>query len=296
MALSEDECSEALQEAAEELGKSPTKHEYEELGIRPSSGSIKRIIGSWNLAKERAGLETYSRSTGGGQPVQPKPDWVELPQGYGWEELTPQQRWYYKNREHRIAVKSRRLKALKGWFADLKAGKYECSECSESHPSCLVFHHVEDKSLEISFMVNQGFSRESILQEIDKCVALCANCHHKEHIDEVPGGWDLGISIREISENPENLMEQFPSKDELSKFQYRSSLRTWVHYYKGTVGCTRCSEHDPACLEFHHKNPKNKTRRMAVLVCFNPCKAELLSEIDRCEVICRNCHRKEHLA
>lgn len=295
MAISEYECIEALQRAADQLGKSPTKPEYEELDIRPSSSSIKRIIGSWNLAKKRAGLETYSRSTGGGQPIQPKPDWIELPRGYDWEELTPQQRWYYKNREHRIAVKNRRLKTLKGWFADLKANRYECNECSESHPSCLVFHHVMEKSLEISFMVNQGFSKDRILEEIDKCVPLCANCHHKEHIDEVPGGWDLGISHQEFSEKPVKLMEVFPSKDELSKYQYRSCLRTWVHYYKGSVGCERCTEYEPACLEFHHPNPNEKTRRVAILVCFNPSKVELLNEIDKCEIICRNCHRKEHL-
>lgn len=296
MVISEAECIEALHLAAERLGKSPTKREYERLDIRPTASSIKRIVGGWNSAKTRAGLETYKVSSGGGQPVRPKPDWVELPRGYDWEELTPQQRWYYKNREHRIAVKRKRLRNLRDWFSDQKAENFECSRCSEDHPACLVFHHEGEKELEISHMVSQGFSKDRILQEIDNCVPLCANCHHKEHIDEIPGGWDLRFNDRKFAENPDKIFELFPSKEELFKYDYRASLRTWLHYYKKTIGCERCSERDPACLEYHHINPDEKKMRISTYVLYNPSKPDILSEIELCEILCRNCHRIEHLS
>jgi hypothetical protein len=58
MRTSEDECLDALREAAEVLEESPTKQQYEELGVTPSSTTIRRIVGGWNEAKEKAGLAT----------------------------------------------------------------------------------------------------------------------------------------------------------------------------------------------------------------------------------------------
>ncbi|OIB55550.1 hypothetical protein BBD46_04405 [Natrialba sp. SSL1] len=68
-------CLEALKRAAEEFGESPTKAQYEELGLTPAFATIIRTCGGWNDAKERAGLETsYSRGSRGN----PKPDEIEL--------------------------------------------------------------------------------------------------------------------------------------------------------------------------------------------------------------------------
>lgn len=54
----EEQCIDALHAAADRLGKSPTKAEYEELGLRPASATIMRNLGGWNAAKEAAGLQT----------------------------------------------------------------------------------------------------------------------------------------------------------------------------------------------------------------------------------------------
>jgi len=95
---------EALQRAAEQLGESPTKAQYEELGLTPASATIMEILDGWNAAKESAGLETFDPCVTGGHPIQPKPDWVDIPDDAEWQELTGQQRWYYKNREERIVA------------------------------------------------------------------------------------------------------------------------------------------------------------------------------------------------
>lgn len=145
--VTEEDCIRALCEAEDRLGKSPTKAEYEELKMSPSSTTILRIMGSWNEAKEAAGLEMIPEGEGGGPPIQSKPDWVELPDRYEWTELNPQQRWYYKNREHRVAVKTRRKDELREWFTPYKRKECECSVCGETHPACLQFHHVGEKRM-----------------------------------------------------------------------------------------------------------------------------------------------------
>jgi len=52
-----------LQQAAEELGKSPTIREYRSLDFEISADDIKRGFGTWNEAKEAANLKTVQRGT-----------------------------------------------------------------------------------------------------------------------------------------------------------------------------------------------------------------------------------------
>lgn len=176
-----EQCIDALLAAAERLDKSPTRAEYDTLKQKPASGTIMRVMGGWNLAKEAAGLPTYYQGEGGGTEIQPKPDSVDLPDGYEWNELNPQQRWYYKNREHRVAVKTRRKEQLREWFKSYKRSKCSCEVCGETHPACLEFHHVGEKRMGVSQMVYMGFAKDRILEEIDACRVLCSNCHRKEH-------------------------------------------------------------------------------------------------------------------
>lgn len=55
---SRDECIDALREAADEVGRSPTTGEYEELDIWPHRTTITSKFDGWAAAKRAAGLET----------------------------------------------------------------------------------------------------------------------------------------------------------------------------------------------------------------------------------------------
>ncbi|WP_436925241.1 homing endonuclease associated repeat-containing protein [Halosimplex amylolyticum] len=191
MATTEQECIESLQRAADILDTAPTKKEYVELELTPAASTIMRILGGWNEAKERAGLETYEQGENGGCPVQPKPDWVELPEEKEWEELSGYQRWYYKNREKEIQKKEDRREMLRGWLHRVKREQYECVRCGAGHPAYLDFHHTDsaEKDLGVGEMVSYGYAKESIRAEIENCEVLCANCHRREHY-EVPASLD----------------------------------------------------------------------------------------------------------
>ncbi len=187
MTVSEDDCLEALREARERLGETPSRAQYEALDRSPSATTIMRLFGSWNAAKEQAGLETLSQ--GGcegrsGNEIQPKPDDVDLPEGKDWYELTPRQRWYYRNRSLEIERANARIDGIKQWFHEFKRDEVDCADCGEGHPACIEFHHPnDDKTHGVSKMVRNGYGRDRIREEIDKCVPLCANCHAKRHHD-----------------------------------------------------------------------------------------------------------------
>lgn len=57
-------------------------------------------------------------------------------------------------------------------------------------------------------------------------------------------------------------------------------------------GCLRCPETHPACLDFHHRDPSTK-RRIQRLIQEGRSNG-LVLELQKCDLICSNCHRKHH--
>jgi len=183
---SEEDCVQALRHAAEEIDASLTKAQYEDLGVTPASGTIQRVMGGWNTAKEAAGLETnYSR----GSRVATKPSDISLPDGCSWADLSQDQRWHYKNADWNQRRTLNRRAKHRAWVYEYKRNSDGCRRCGETDPACLDFHHRDDteKEMTISKMITHGFSKAKLRAEMEKCDILCANCHRKEH-HEVPAG------------------------------------------------------------------------------------------------------------
>ena len=100
-------------------------------------------------------------------------------------------RKYYKdNKSHprfRRYAKQRRITEKK-WWIEYKS-TLKCSKCPENHPGCLDFHHLDGTTKEFGIASRLGstYKREGILEEIDKCIVLCSNCHRKLHWEEKHG-------------------------------------------------------------------------------------------------------------
>lgn len=58
--------------------------------------------------------------------------------------------------------------------------------------------------------------------------------------------------------------------------------------------CEVCGESDPACLDFHHIDPSTKIATVSKMVHSVRKKEDILKEIQKCKILCANCHRKEH--
>jgi hypothetical protein len=70
--------------------------------------------------------------------------------------------------------------------------------------------------------------------------------------------------------------------------------RAWFRAYKSDLVCKICGENHPAALDFHHKNPKKTDKKVNELVSDGHTRHRIQVEIDKCEVLCSNCHRKHH--
>lgn len=63
--------------------------------------------------------------------------------------------------------------------------------------------------------------------------------------------------------------------------------------FKATLECTVCKENHPATLDFHHVDPNEKEYSIDRLV--RNCSWKTIKmELEKCVVLCANCHRKHH--
>lgn len=76
--------------------------------------------------------------------------------------------------------------------------------------------------------------------------------------------------------------------------QQRQKLVEWFRDYKRGLKCSRCPENHWACIEFHHKDPKTKEFSIVRAIARRLSIKRILAEIEKCEVLCANCHRKLH--
>ena len=53
-----------------------------------------------------------------------------------------------------------------------------------------------------------------------------------------------------------------------------------------------CGEADPCCLVFHHRDPTKKDKGIAHMSTMS--RERILAELDKCDVLCSNCHLKLH--
>ncbi len=286
----EEECLAALREAAERLGESPTKAQYEDLGLTPAASTVLRVVGGWNEAKRLAGLDTNPST---GTRIKPKPDDVDLPDGVAWDELSQDQRWHYRNREWNTQRTLDRRRSLREWLHEYKADSDGCTRCGESAPACLDFHHrdPDTKRMAVNEMVTHGYSPAEIRDEIQRCDLLCANCHRREHASLSSPVARLRTAILRDASGPVTA-ENLPAADGVAATKERR-LRAWTAAYQQCRGCRRCDVDDPVVLQFHHVDGE-KSAGVGELITNSAPKERVLDEVEHCVVLCANCHRREH--
>jgi hypothetical protein len=74
----------------------------------------------------------------------------------------------------------------------------------------------------------------------------------------------------------------------------REKLREWLTELKSTLQCKECGENRIPCLDFHHRNPKEKEISIPFAIHSGWAIKKIQEEIDKCDILCANCHRWYH--
>ena len=88
--------------------------------------------------------------------------------------------------------------------------------------------------------------------------------------------------------------EDYKAYDRATKKRIRKERRAWYLDLKKELKCEKCGIDDFRVLDFHHKNPSDKEMEVSLLALRAASKEKILKEIEKCSVICANCHRIEH--
>jgi hypothetical protein len=79
--------------------------------------------------------------------------------------------------------KSKARQKKRDWYVEYKSTLL-CENCGyDKNPRVLHFHHKnkKDKMHNVSDMIGNGYSIDSVKKEINKCIVLCSNCHQENH-------------------------------------------------------------------------------------------------------------------
>lgn len=79
-----------------------------------------------------------------------------------------------------------------------------------------------------------------------------------------------------------------------SRSKNKSARAAWVQEIKSKLQCKSCGFKDWRCLDFHHRNPSEKFKGICLMVRDGYSEDAILAEINKCDVLCANCHNEHH--
>ncbi len=92
-------------------------------------------------------------------------------------------KWYKENKKKQIARQGKRRAELKKWFWNYKRTLH-CVKCGFiflKKPECCDFHHIDSTYKKTSVGIQILSSKQATLNELKKCIPLCACCHRTKH-------------------------------------------------------------------------------------------------------------------
>lgn len=88
---------------------------------------------------------------------------------------------YHRYKDKILPYRRNKRQKLKAELIELKGGK--CADCGGKFPAYAYdFHHVNGRDMVEGNLMSLG--RVAMLEELNKCIVLCAICHRGRHVKE----------------------------------------------------------------------------------------------------------------
>ena len=168
----------------------------------------------------------------------------------------------HKVRKYKHKYKHEQKRLAREYIKTIKE-QSGCKICGNKNIHCLDFHHrpKTKKKNTVCNLVRQGYCLNIIKKEIKKCDVICSNCHRTQHY--------TGKYMR----NQKGLL---------------------VYQIKSNSKCLYCNNSKLECLDFHHTEDNKENGIGAMVRDKNITMEQLETEINKCIILCSNCHRTLH--
>ena len=121
--------------------------------------------------------------------------------------------------------------------------------------------------------------------------------NNKERVKQLAKDWRTKNidKVREMERIKARKWRKNNSERNMSNVHSRRlNIISQIWEYKKQRGCSRCPEKDPRCLDFHHRDPETKSFNIAGGMSNKLSLETLMKEIEKCDLLCRNCHVKTY--
>ena len=86
----------------------------------------------------------------------------------------------------------------------------------------------------------------------------------------------------------------YKDRARISRPSYVQRNRDFIYSLREELKCTQCGEDHIAVLDFHHSDPEQKEFSISRAISDGVSLSKIQDEINKCIVLCSNCHRKLH--
>lgn len=105
---------------------------------------------------------------------------------------------------------------------------------------------------------------------------------------------DLAVKRAKHKEYSKKYYEANKEKVIATSGKIKRQKRAEFAEFKSRLACTKCGENHPATLDFHHVVPNPANKKINDLVRAGRFSFAMEEIMEKCIVLCSNCHRKHH--
>lgn len=184
------------------------------------------------------------------------------------------------NKEYSNALSNahkRNNKAISRKFL-LEIKSNPCFDCNKTYPPyAMDFDHRDGslKSKNVGRLIQEGYSLKTIKKEIEKCDLVCTNCHRERT-----------FNTKDIRKNNHKSMDYI--KYGLQKRINNSKILNDFKYKKPCMDCK--TVYPSYIMDLDHRNMEEKLFTIGTSI-GNVSQETLIKEMDKCDIVCANCHR-----
>ena len=89
---------------------------------------------------------------------------------------------YYSQNKQKYRERNLKTRSRNTEFVNQYKLEKGCNKCGYKEYACaLDFHHLHSKNENVARLSKSCHSLESLTEEMNKCIVLCANCHIVQH-------------------------------------------------------------------------------------------------------------------